>query len=305
MKVLIIGGTGHVGTNLVHILHEQGHEVIIGSRGATHIPADPTFSKVRFVTCDAFSIASLEDLSHHERFDVIIEFPGVIEQVWTVFKNKADHIISCGSVWMFGAPRVIPTPERIQGACPFDVYEERNIAYTKILAESRTTKAVFSAVMPPNISGRGKVPLDTLGGRDIEIHKANMRGEVVYLPEGPESTICPCEAYDLAMLFALCVNNRTAAAGQIFNGGTDHALTSTQFVDTFAQIHGVNIPIEYVPWNIYKSEISPGIGYWWHFYAHMSPDISKAKKLLGYKPRYTSEEAMDRAVAWMKDSHLI
>lgn len=306
MKVFIIGGTGHVGINLVQILVEQGHEVIIGSRGSTQAPDLPAFNKVRFVSCDAFNRASLEELSNRERFDVVIEFPGVIENVWDVFKNKVGHIISCGSVWMYGYARVIPTPERIQTSpCPFGVYEDRNIAYARIMQESQTTKAVFSAVMPTNISGRGKIPLDTLGGRNAEVHKANSRGEVVYLPDGPESTICPCEAYDMAMLFALCVNNRTAAAGQIFNTGTERALTSTEFVKTAAAIHGVEIPIEYVSWETYKNEISPDIGYWWHFYAHMTPDITKAKTLLGYKPKYSCEEAMERGIAWMKDNGLM
>lgn len=306
VKFLIIGGTGHVGTNLVQILHEQGHEIAICSRGTTRVPNDPVFSNVRFVTCDAFKLADLKALADSEHFDVVIEFPGVISNVWEAFKNKAYHVISCGSVWMYGYARVIPTPERIQSTpCPFDVYEERNIAYAKIMQESMTTKAVFSAVMPTNISGRGKIPLDTLGGRDAEVHRANARGEVVYLPDGAESTICPCEAYDMAMLFALVANNRTVSAGQIFNTGTERSLTSTEFVKTAGAIHGVNIPIEYVSWEKYKSEVSPGIGWWWHFYAHMTPDITKAKTLLGYKPRYTCEEAMERGIAWMKDNELL
>ncbi|MBQ9968774.1 MAG: NAD-dependent epimerase/dehydratase family protein [Oscillospiraceae bacterium] len=305
MKFLIIGGTGHVGTFLTKILYEQGHDVYIGHRGSTKIPEDPVFSKVSYVTCDSWDLAEMEALSAREHFDVIVDFPGTIWNVWQAFRNNADHIISCGSVWMFGCPKVIPTPERYQGPCPFDIYEERNRAYTKILAESRTTRAVFSAVMPPNISGPGKTPLDTLGGRDEEVHRANMRGEKVYLPEGPEATICPCDAYDLAMLFALAANDRVAADGQIFNGGTGRSLTATEYVDTFARIHGVEIPIEYVPWEVYKNEISPGIGYWWHFYAHMTPDITKAKTLLGYRPRYTSEEAMARGIAWMKEQKLL
>ena len=37
----------------------------------------------------------------------------------------------------------------------------------------------------------------------------------------------------------------------------------------------------------------------------MLPDISKARKLLGYEPRYTVKETMRRAVEWMKEQKLL
>lgn len=303
MKILVIGGTGHVGTPLVKILAEQGHDVVICSRGK--LPSSHTYPNVRSVVCDSSDLNSLNKLAEQETFDAIVDFPGTAWNVWCTFKDKVNHIIACGSMWMFGYPRTVPTPELTQNSCCFGGYIERYDEIITMISENFRYKAAFTAVMPPNICGPGKIPLDTLGGRDIEVHKANMRGETVYLPDGPEALICPCDAYDLAMVFALAINNRTNAAGQIFNGGTEHALTASQFVNTMGEIHGTTIPIEYVSWQEYRDNISPSIGHWWHFYAHMCPDISKAKKLLGCKPRYTSEEALARAVVWMKEQKLL
>lgn len=304
MKILVIGGTGHVGTFLVQILCEQGHDVAIGSRGRTKaqgaLPAN-----ARFVTCDSTDMESLKALAEKETFDVIVDFPGTAKNIWDVFRDKAGHIIACGSLWMLGYPRTVPTPEMTQNPCLFAGYDTRYDEIVEMLSDCHRHKAAFTAVMPPNICGPGKIPLDTLGGRDIEVHRANMRGETVYLPDGPEATICPCDAYDLAMIFALAANNRTAAAGQIFNGGAAYSLTASEFVRTMGEIYGVEIPIEYVPWERYKHEISPSMGHWWHFYAHMSPDISKARKLLGYKPRYTPKETLERAVNWMREQNLL
>lgn len=300
MKILIIGGTGHVGAFLTQILIAQGHDVVIASRGHTAPPTHASIEGAHFVTCDSGDIASLTALSESEHFDAVVDFPGTAWNVWNVFKDKAHHVIACGSMWMFGCPKVVPTPEQTQGPCMFDIYEVRYAQIGQMLCESLSHHAAFSAIMPPNISGPGRMPLDSLGGRSADVHHAGMRGETVYLPDGPEALICPCDAYDLASLFALAINDRTHAAGQIFNGGTEQALTATQFVNTLAEIYGTRIPIEYVSWEQYKNEISPSIGYWWHFYAHMCPDISKAKTLLGYRPRYTSQEAMRRAVEWAK-----
>ncbi len=303
MKVLVIGGTGHVGSHLVPILLSHGHDVAIGSRGRTAI--QDSLAKARLIPCDSGDLDSLRAVAAAETFDAVVDFPGTAWNVWQAFRDTAEHIVACGSLWMFGLPHVVPTPELTQETCVFEGYEKRYQQIIDMLADSRRHRAAFTAVMPPNICGPGKIPLDTLGGRDIEVHRANLRGDVVYLPDGPEALIGPCDAYDLAMVFALAIENRTAAAGQIFNGGSAYALTSTQFVRAMGRIYHSEIPIEYVPWERYKSEISPGIGYWWHFYAPMCPDISKARALLGYKPRYTPEETLERAVDWMRAQNLL
>lgn len=305
MKILIIGGTGHVGAFLTRILIDQGHEVVIGSRGVTDSPTHASIEGARFITCDSANLESMEQVADSEFFDAVVDFPGTAWNVWNAFKDKTHHIIACGSMWMYGCPKVVPTPEQTQGKCMFDIYEVRYAQILEMIRESFEQHAAFTAIMPPNISGPGRMPLDTLGGRSAEVHHAGMRGETVYLPDGPEALICPCDAYDLASLFALAINNRTQAAGQIFNGGTEQSLTATEFVNTLAEIYEISIPIKYIPWDEYRARISPSIGYWWHFYAHMCPDISKAKKLLGYKPRYTSQEAMARAVAWAKKINIL
>ena len=37
----------------------------------------------------------------------------------------------------------------------------------------------------------------------------------------------------------------------------------------------------------------------------MQPDISKARKLLGYAPKYTPKQTLERAVNWMRGEGLI
>ena len=305
MKILVIGGTGHVASFLVPQLLDAGHEVVVASRGKKALPSDSHLHGARLVTCDANSEESLKALAEAERFDVVIDFPGTAYKVYQVFKDKTDHIIACGSLWMLGYPKIVPTPEIPFGPSCSEGYARRFDEIRHMLSESGVYRAVFTAILPPNICGPGKIPLEGLGGRDIEIHKAHRAGQTVYLPEGPEALIGPCDASDIANLFALAVENRNAAAGQMFNVGSAFSLTSTQFIATYGKIYGVEIPVEYIPWTRYKYEISPGIGHWWHFYAHMQPDISKAQRLLGYKPRYTPEETMTRAVEWMYKEKLL
>lgn len=304
MKILIIGGTGHMGSHLTPILVSQGHSVYIATRGNKPTIGED-FRGAEFITCDASDENSLNQVANSYKFDAVVDFPGTGFTTWNVFKNKVSHIVVCGSLWMFGRPNVVPTPEITQSECPFPNYAKRYAEIEKMRSESGKYKAVFTAIMPPNICGPGKIPLDTSGGRSIDVHRAVVNGATVYLPDGPETLISPCDAYDLAMLFALALNQREAAAGEIFNGGSNYAMPVTQFVKTYGKIYNVEIPIKYVPWEEYKAKINPSIGAWWHFYSHMCPDISKSKRLLGYEPKYTPEQAMERAVEWMKEQGIL
>ncbi|MBR5157544.1 MAG: NAD-dependent epimerase/dehydratase family protein [Clostridia bacterium] len=296
MKILVIGGTGHMGKFVCEILKERGHEVHVGSRNGT-APEGMTAVK-----CNSSDINSLKELKS-AGYDTIIEFPGFIKNVYDVFSDSVKHIIACGSLWMYGAPKAVPTPEEYQSECPFAGYAQR---YTDMQSIMTDGKCLFTAIMVPNVCGPGKIPLDCLGDRDAELHKALARGEKVYLPDGPEALVSPCDAYDLATLFVLAAEQPEKSGNQFFNvGPADSAVTMSELVKIYGKIYGIEIPVEYVPWGKYKNEISPSIGHWWHFYAHMSPDDSKARNLLGYKAKYTICETLERAVQWMRDENIL
>lgn len=303
MKILLIGGAGHIGMHLTPRLISEGHEVTVMNREGA--PAPSGFEKVRFIYCDSGNEEELNRVAEKENFEVVVDIPGSAATTWKVFRDRAEHIIACGSFWMLGKPNIVPTPETYQAESPFGWAKNRFEKIREILAESYAHKAEFSVVLPSNICGPGKVPIDAWADRSVENHKRMMRGEEVLLPDGADAFIMPCDASDLAQLFSLVIKNRQVAAGQIFNGGTNHALTATQFVREYGRIYNVEIPIRYISWEEYKENVNPDMGAWWHFYSDMCPDISKARRLLGYEPRYSSEEALERAVNWMREQKLI
>ncbi len=52
MKILVIGGTGHMGTFLVPKLIQKGYEVYVGTRGNTPQRDVRAFEGAKFITCD-------------------------------------------------------------------------------------------------------------------------------------------------------------------------------------------------------------------------------------------------------------
>ena len=304
MKITVVGGTGHVGRFLVPMLVEAGHEVCVIARGVTSQPPGDAWQKVTLVRGSASDSETLAALSAGGA-EVVVDIPGTARAIYGAVRGKARHMVAIGSVWMLGDPKVVPTPELTQTACPFEGYAARYAEIQDLCGRGGPEGTPFTAVMPPNICGPGKIPLDCLGGRDIEQHRAHKAGKPVILPDGPEALVGPCDAEDIARCLFLAIEHREQAAGQIFNVGSAYALTWSEFVQAYADIYGRRIPIERVSWQEYTDRVSPGMGWWWHMKAHMCPDIGKARRLLGYEPRHTPQGTLARAVEWMRGDGMI
>ncbi len=310
MKTLIIGGTGHSGTNLTRMLVEDGNDVIVMSSGKTPIPEGPPYDQVKYIALDYSQ--SLEDGSFRamldeERPDAVVDIlSGDIGVVYGVSREAGvSHVVACGSIWMLGRAKVVPTPEVVQTESPFSGAQERYSELLETIDLSKKEGVAFTAILPPNICGPGKIPLDGRGGRSLEMHQAHQRGEELPLPYPGKSLIGPCDAEDVAQAYFCAVKNRDSAAGEIFNVGSAYALTVERFVATYGEIYKVVIPIKYVSAETYVTEISPDIWDHFNFIEHQCPDISKISSRLGYHPRYTPEETMERAVRWMFDTGLL
>lgn len=144
-----------------------------------------------------------------------------------------------------------------------------------------------------------------MGGRDLDVHRAHQAGRPVVLPFPGTTLIGPCDAEDVARGFHCAIRNPSAAAGEMFNVGSAYALTAEQFIRTYADIYGVTIPIRYVSPETYLREVNPDLGANFHFLEHMCPDLTKITTRLGYRPAYTPEQTMARAVEWMIRTNLL
>lgn len=308
MEICVIGGTGHIGKFLVPLLIKDGNKVTIISSGRSPFPKDGIWEKAIWIK-GSYKRGDKEwaDTISSVKCETFIDILGIdLPLTFNAIKNSCKHIIVCGSVWMLGNPKVVPVPEITQSPCEFKGYATRyeELLYVKELAKKEGI--YFTAILPPNISGPGKIPLELKGGRDISVHKAMEKGETFYFPEGALNTLIgPCDASDVAKAFWLATNQREKAGDEIFNVGSAYSLTIKEFVATYEKIYKTNIPIKIVDWEKFFTEILPNPGANAHFRIHMCPDINKIKNKLGYCPTYTPEESLERAVKWMKEQKLL
>ncbi|MCD6364552.1 MAG: NAD(P)-dependent oxidoreductase [Planctomycetes bacterium] len=311
MKILVIGGTGHTGRFLVPMLVERGDEVIVVSRGRSGPGDDDAWRKVEMITAQCASAPAPADkawtaLVEQTAAEVIIDIPSkAVADTYQAAKRSLKHYIACGSIWMYGPPRTIPTPEATQGPCLFEAYAARYAELLATLKQAGADGIAFTGIMPPNICGPGKIPLEGCGGRSADVHKAHMQGKPVKLPRGCNTVISPCDASDVARGYELIAANRDAAAGEIFNVGSEYGLTAPQFIAAYGRIYSTEIPINYVDVEEFYSSVMPELGANYHFREHMLPDTAKARSKLGYRPQFTPEQTMARGVEWMRREQLI
>lgn len=305
MRVCVIGGTGHIGKFLIPLLAEPGNEVFVTTSGARPPPAGDVWRQVELVRLQVGSPGWTDSIARLKPEVIIDILQSDSPALYAATVSSLQHMIVCGSVWMFGEPAVVPAPPKYFSLSPFDGYNRRYEQLMKTMQQAGTDGVAFTAIMPPNICGPYKIPLDCRGGRSLAVHISHSRGEPVILPEPGNNLIGPCDAEDIAACFFAAFRKPLPAAGQIFNVGSAYALTLVQFVNTYAAIYKVKIPIEFVDWSKFERDILPDIGAHWHFKAPMCPDISKTSELLGYHPRYTPEESMERAVRWMVDGKML
>lgn len=304
MRICVIGGTGHIGKNLVKMLLEEKFEVSIISRGINPLPDNKKikFFKKMYDDNETEWQKLFEEIKPEKIIDILGTYAPIVYEKGKKFCN---HFILCGSIWMFGEPQKVPTPEETQSECPFSGYKKRYLEMQQIKIKAKQEGTIFTAIMPPNICGPGKIPLDCYGKRDIENHKKHKKGEPVPLPEPGQTLIGPCDAEDVAQGFFLSVLQSENSADEIFNVGTEYAITVKKFVETYGEIYKTKIPINWISWNQYSEKLNPDLGANTHFKWNMCPDISKISKKLGYKPKYTPEETLERAVKWMEEKNLI
>src|SRR5262245_36312547 len=115
-RVVIIGGSGHVGTYLVPRLVEGGHEVVNVSRGvrAPYTP-HPAWKSVRTISIDrereekagSFGKA-IAALKPDVVIDMICFTLASAEQLVEALRGRVTHFLHTGTIWVHGPSVAVP-----------------------------------------------------------------------------------------------------------------------------------------------------------------------------------------------------
>ena len=311
MRIVVIGGSGHVGSFLVPRLVRAGHEVINLSRGtrAAYVE-DEAWSDVEQVTVDRDAeeaagtfgkrVAALEA-------DVVVDMicftPDSATALVEALRGRSGHLIHCGTIWRYG-PSVKQPMREDDSSPPFGEYGTQKAAIAELLAAETASGGLVTTVLQPgHISGPGWVPIGPLGNLDPGVWYALSAGQDIAVPGLGAELMHHVHADDVAQAFQLAVEHRDAAGGESFNVVARSALTARGFLAIAAGWFGQTAKIRSVSWAEFRSGTTAEFAEasWGHLSRSQYASIEKARTLLGYTPAFEPEAAVLDGIRWLID----
>jgi nucleoside-diphosphate-sugar epimerase len=311
VRVVVIGGTGHIGSYLTPRLVSAGHDVVVVSRGERQpYRSHPTWSRVTMVRADRDAeeaAGSFGDRISGLAPDVVIDMtcftPESATALLDAIRGRVSHLLHCGTVWVHGTAVEVPVTEDAPRR-PFGAYGEAKAATEALLlAESRRGGVPTTVLHPGHIVGPGWPPIGPAGSLDTAVFASLARGEEVLLPNAGLETLHHVHADDVAQGFELALRHRSLAVGESFHVTSERAVTLRGFAEAVAAWFGHEAKLHFAPLQQWEADGSEHADATVQHVLHSScVSIEKASRVLRYRPRYTSLEAVAEAVDWLIDN---
>jgi nucleoside-diphosphate-sugar epimerase len=302
VRILILGGTGHIGTFLVPRLVKSGHEVIVASRGrrSPYVP-DSTWKEVRHIEIDRAAedesgmfgprVAALKP---DAVVDLICFTPESAQQLVDALRPRQTLLVHCGSMWVHGRSTTVPVTEDMPRH-PFGDYGIKKAAIEQLLLDAtRRGEARAIVLHPGHLVGPGWNPVNPAGHFNPHVFRRIARGEVLVLPNEGMETVHHVHADDVAQAFELALTHVDNAVGESFHVVSPAPMTLRAYAEAMYAHFGQRPRLEFLPWEEWRGTVSEeeAAATWDHIAHSPHGSIAKARKKLAYSPQYTSLEAV-------------
>jgi nucleoside-diphosphate-sugar epimerase len=306
-RIVIIGGSGHVGSYLVPALVEREHEVVNVSRGtASPYRPHPAWKAVERVVVDRKAeeaegkfgsrIAGLNA-------DIVIDMISFelerTQQLVEALRGRIEHYLFCSSIWVYGHATSVPSTE----TDPTNAIDTYGINKAKIedwlLQQARRDSFPATCFRPGHIVGEGWVPINPQGNFNTAVFSLIARGEELVLPNLGLEMLHHVHAEDVAQWIICAIEHRAASIGEAFNTVSSQALTLRGYAEAMYRWFRREPRLSFAPFDQWKLSLekSDAKTSWGHVMRSSCVSIEKSRRCLGYRPRFSSLEAIQQSVA--------
>jgi nucleoside-diphosphate-sugar epimerase len=306
-RIVIIGGSGHVGTYLVPALVERGHQVVNVSRGkAAPYRPHPAWKAIEQVLVDRTAeevrgkfgcrIAGLNA-------DIVIDMISFdlegTQQLVEAVRGNIEHYLFCSTIWVYGHATSVPSTEgdRTNAIDTYGINKAKIEAW--LLHQARKDGFPATCFRPGHIVGEGWVPINPQANANPNVFSLIARGEELALPNLGLEMLHHVHADDVAQWIICALEHRAASIGEVFNTVSSQALTLRGYAEAMYRWFEREPRLSFAPFDQWKlgletrdAEFSRG-----HIMRSSCVSIEKSRHQLGYSPRFSSLEAIQQSVA--------
>ncbi len=296
MKILVTGGSGFIGSNLVDVLLEQKHEVLIYDKEA------PRYNqKCSSVIADTGNLEQL--VSESKGFDFIYHLAAeanvnkffdnplysnintshnTLNVLESARRNNVKRVLLASTEWVYGSiegdDKDFITEETPYAQNPDHLYTSAKIAAELFCKNYKTLYGVNYTIMRFGIPFGERAREATV--TPIFINKI-LTGEEITIHGDGSQTRQFIYVHDLAKGNAACI--KPEAENGIFNINGREKITVLEIVRTLEDILGKKAKIKF-------TEDRKGN------YKGRFISSEKAERLLGWKPKYSYRQAMEKYI---------
>jgi nucleoside-diphosphate-sugar epimerase len=309
-RIVVIGATGHVGTYLVPRLVRAGHEVVALSRGERepYVPA-PEWRAVERVTADreaedaagAFG-ERIAALAPDAVVDMLCFTPESASRLLDGLRPGRPLLLHCGTIWVHGPVARVPVTED-EPRTAYGEYGTGKAAIEALLQRETVAGGVPSVVLHPgHISGPWP-SITPAGNLDLDVWRRLAAGEPLALPGLGLGVLHHVHADDVAQAFERALT-RPAAIGSSFHVVSEQAMTLRGLAAGVAGWFGREPVLEFVEWAEFERRVGAGHAEATreHVARSIAASIDRAREVLGYRPRFSSLDALHESLRWLADN---
>ncbi len=307
MRILVTGGAGFLGSALCKRLLREGNEVwcldnfCTGHMGnITGLVKNPRFhllqqdiiEPVVIPVKQIYNLACPASPAHYQKDPVHTAktcFLGALNVLELAKKYNAT-VLQASTSEIYGDPLVHPQTEDYKGNVnPIGIrscYDEgKRIAETLFFDHARQYRTQIRVVRIFNTYGPGMEPND---GRVVSnfILQA-LKGENITIYGDGSQTRCFCYVDDMIEALVRMMNNSTGFTGPV-NLGNPVEMTVKELAGNVIRLTGSASTLEYRD----LPQDDP---------VRRRPDISLAKKVLGWEPKISLEEGLQKTILYFKE----
>mgnify|MGYP005838837039 CR=1 FL=1 len=305
-KVLVTGGAGFVGSNIVAQLLEKGAIVtVLDNLFSGFEKLIPVHENVTFVKGDVCDKGIVDDLVKEHKLiihaaakniivstknpfdDYETNIGGTLNLLIAAKKYNVERFVYTGSASVYGNPNILPIPENSS------IYTLSPYAVSKLAGENYCTSFYESYNLPTavvrysNVYGVNQDPANPYCGVISKFFDSAMKGENIKIHGDGEQTRDFTYVSDTASAtIEALVNPR--AIGQIFNTGSGFEVSINNLAEKIIAITGSKSAIEHID----KRDIDN--------IRRRAVNIEHIRRVLRWSPKYTLRNGLQVTYEWLK-----